>query len=67
MDSHIAQLREALKAEDTARIRELTEAVQRAAMTVGEAAYRRQAEQNGGPAGQPGSDEDIVEGEYETA
>jgi len=67
VDTHIAQLREALQTEDTARIRELTEAVQRAAMTVGEAAYSRQAEQNAGPAGQAGSDEDIVEGEYETA
>ena len=68
VDAQIAQLREALNTEDTARIRQLTEAVQRAAMALGEAAYRNQpsAEQPGATE-QTGRDEDIVEGEYETA
>ena len=44
------------------------QAVQRAAMALGEAAYRNQpsAEQPGATE-QTGRDEDIVEGEYETA
>ncbi len=68
VDAQIAQLREALNTEDTARIRQLTEAVQRAAMAVGEAAYRRQqSDPQPGANGQTGSDEDVVEGEYETA
>jgi molecular chaperone DnaK len=65
VDAQIAQLREALNTEDTARIRQLTEAVQRAAMALGEAAYRNQ--QSAQQPGAAGSDEDIVEGEYETA
>ncbi|MBP8948777.1 MAG: molecular chaperone DnaK [Candidatus Promineofilum sp.] len=65
VDAQIAQLREALNTEDTARIRQLTEAVQRAAMALGEAAYRQQP--NAPQPGATGSDEDIVEGEYEAA
>jgi molecular chaperone DnaK len=68
VDAQIAQLREALNTEDTARIRQLTEAVQRAAMAVGEAAYRQQeSAQQPGATERTGSDEDIVEGEYEAA
>jgi len=67
VDSQIAQLREALNTEDTARIRQLTEAVQRAAMALGEAAYRSQQGAPDGSVGQTGSDEDVVEGEYEAA
>ena len=66
VDSLVAQLREALNTEDTARIRQQTEAVQRAAMAIGEAAYRAQ-QQTAQQPGQAGSDEDIVEGEYEAA
>ncbi len=47
IDSLIAQLREAAQGEDTARIRQLTEEVQRAAMALGEAMYQNQS----GPAG----------------
>jgi molecular chaperone DnaK len=69
VDSLIAQLREAMNGEDTARIRQLTESVQRAAMAIGEAAYRnqQQAAEQPGATGQTGSDEDVVEGEYEAA
>ena len=66
-DAQIAQLREALNTEDTARIRQLTEAVQRAAMTLGEAAYRQQSAEQTGATEQTGRDEDVVEGEYEAA
>ena len=65
VDAQIAQLREALNTEDTARIRQLTEAVQREAMALGEAAYRQQ--QSAPQPDATGSDEDIVEGEYEAA
>ena len=65
VDAQIAQLREALNTEDTTRIRQQTEAVQRAAMALGEAAYRQQ--QSAQEPGATGSDEDVVEGEYETA
>ena len=65
--AQIAQVREALNTEDTARIRQLTEAVQRAAMTLGEAAYRQQSAEQTGATEQTGRDEDVVEGEYEAA
>ena len=42
-----------------------TSSVQRAAMALGEAAYRQQ--QSAQEPGATGSDEDVVEGEYETA
>jgi len=66
VDAQIAQLREALNTEDTARIRQLTETVQRAAMAIGEAAYRNQQQAAEQP-GATGHDEDVVEGEYEAA
>ena len=65
VDTQIAQLREALNTDDTARIRQLTEAVQRAAMALGEAAYRSQ--QSAQEPNATASDEDVVEGEYEAA
>ncbi len=65
VDTQIAQLREALNTDDTARIRQLTEAVQRAAMALGEAAYRNQ--QSAQEPNATASDEEVVEGEYETA
>ena len=67
VDTQIAQLREAMNTEDTAHIRQLTEAVQRAAMALGEAAYRQQSAEQPDATEQTGRDEDIVEGEYETA
>ena len=67
VDTQIAQLREAMNTEDTDHIRQLTEAVQRAAMALGEAAYRQQSAEQPDATEQTGRDEDIVEGEYETA
>lgn len=68
VDAKIAQLREAVETDDVQRIRQLTEDVQRAAMALGEAIHRRQAEaQPGGPDDTAASDEDIIEGEYEAA
>jgi molecular chaperone DnaK len=68
IEGSIAQLREAMNGEDTARIRQLTEEVQRVAMALGEAMYRDQggaSNPNAGPAN--GQAEDVVEGEYEAA
>jgi molecular chaperone DnaK len=68
LDGLIAQLREVMPGEDTARIRQLTEEIQRAAMSLGEAMYQSQggaASGNAGPAN--AQDDDVVEGEYESA
>jgi len=66
LEGQIAELRQAMQGEDTARIRQLTEDVQRAALSLGEAMYQNQ----GGPAGagpETAADDDVVEGEYEAA
>jgi molecular chaperone DnaK len=63
LERQIAELREAMNGEDSERIRQLTAAVQQTAMAISQAAY-----QNGEATGNgSGSDEDIVEGEYEAA
>ena len=63
LESQIAELREAMNGEDSERIRQLTAAVQQTAMAIGQAAYEGSA--NG--TNRTGSDEDVVEGEYEAA
>jgi molecular chaperone DnaK len=67
LESQIAELREAMKGEDTTHIRRLTESVQQSAMALGEAMYRQPETESGEPPQASGDDEDIVEGEYETA
>ena len=64
VESKISALREAVNSEDTARIQQLMAEVQQAAMALGQAAY-----ESGGDGQTPasGDDEDIVEGEFETA
>jgi len=64
IDGLIVELREAVQSEDTDRIRRLTEALQQTAMSLGESMY-----QQGGPeaAAPEGRDEDVVEGEFESA
>jgi molecular chaperone DnaK len=66
LESQIAELREAMQGEDTDRIRQLTESLQQAAMSLGEAMYR-QPETEATDTQTVGDDEDVVEGEYETA
>jgi molecular chaperone DnaK len=68
MESKIAQLQDAVKGEDTTRIRQLTQEVQQAAMAVGQADH--QAASDTHTAGTNGSGrttegEEIVEGEFE--
>ena len=66
LTGQIAELREAMQGEDTARIRRLAESLQQASMSLGESMYQQ-------PSGEPetpganGHDEDVVEGEFETA
>ncbi|MFO7662546.1 MAG: molecular chaperone DnaK [Chloroflexota bacterium] len=67
LESQIAELREAMDSEDTERIRRLTESVQQSATALGEAMYRQTETEAGEPPEASGEDEDIVEGEYETA
>ena len=68
LDAQIAELREAMQGEDTDLIRRLTESVQQTAMSLGEAMYQQQQQ---GPAAEPAGtdnrDEDVIEGEYESA
>ena len=66
LEGQIAELREAMQGEDTDRIRRLTEAVQKTAMSLGEAMYQQQS---AGPeaTSAEGRDEDVVEGEFEAA
>jgi len=63
VESKIAALREAVNGEDAARIQQLTAEVQQAAMALGQAAY----ESGDGSTPPADDDEDIVEGEFETA
>jgi molecular chaperone DnaK len=71
IETQLEQLKEAVAGEDTARIRELTTAVQQAAMQLNQAAQQagqQAAPQNGQAAssnGRDADDEDIVEGEFE--
>lgn len=73
LEAKIADLKEAIVGEDANRIRHLTEEVQQASMAFGEAAYQTGSAQNGNGAADDGAsetlneDEDVVEGEFETA
>lgn len=66
LEGQIADLRQAMQGEDTGRIRSLTEAIQQAAMALGEAMYQQQPQPDVNGASH-GEDEDIVEGEFEAA
>ena len=65
IDGLIVELREAAQSEDTDRIHRLTEALQQTAMSLSESMAQQQA----GPeaANANGHDEDVVEGEFESA
>jgi molecular chaperone DnaK len=67
LEGQIAELRQVIQGEDMARIRQLTEDVQRAAMALGESMYQNQGGPTGSGPATPDTDEDIVEGEYESA
>ncbi|MCA9994378.1 MAG: molecular chaperone DnaK [Anaerolineales bacterium] len=64
LENQIKELKDMLQGEDTKRITELTNQVQQTAMALGEAAY-----QNGssGGASSHSTDEDVIEGEFESA
>lgn len=64
LENQIKELKEAAQGEDTKRITELTSHVQQTAMALGEAAYK-----SGASSGSNGhrADEDVIEGEFETA
>jgi molecular chaperone DnaK len=67
VESKITDLQEALKGEDASRIQQLTNELQQAAMALGQAAYEQQDSNNGTTTSTSPDDEDIVEGEFETA
>jgi len=76
LEGKLNELKEAVKGEDVSRIQTLTQEVQQASMAIGQAAYQPGPEANGqngsGPGPGPSSaghaeDEDIVEGEFESA
>jgi molecular chaperone DnaK len=67
VESKIAELQEALKGEDTARIQQLTQEVQQAGMAIGQASYQDGETAAPNANGQSSTDEDIVEGEFEAA
>ena len=67
LENQIAELKEAITGDDADRIKQLTAAIQQAAMAMGQAAYERAgASDNTGSATAPEED-DVVEGEFETA
>jgi molecular chaperone DnaK len=78
LEAKIAELREAIAGEDINRIRQLTNEIQQASMTIGEAAYSQPSGQSGpSPSGNGASQtgtaeaardgEDVIEGEFEEA
>jgi molecular chaperone DnaK len=74
LESKLAELKEAIEGEDLNRIQSLTQEVQQASMAIGQAAYQSGAQGNGqngpgqsAPGTASGEDEDIVEGEFESA
>ncbi len=73
LESKITELKEAANSEDVGRIRQLTQEVQQASMAIGEAAYQGDTAQSGNGTApddvsdETKDDEDIVEGEFETA
>jgi molecular chaperone DnaK len=66
IEQTIADLREALKGEDTDRIKQLAEQLQQASNALAQQVYQQQQEEPGAPDQAPGKDgdEDVVEGEY---
>ena len=68
LEGKIDALKEALNGEDVERIKQLTGEVQQASMSLGEAMYQETPAENGANgSSHPAADEDIVEGEFETA
>jgi len=73
IESSIENLREALKGDDMAEIKRLTEEVKQATYALSQQLYAQQGAQDGtpeaGPAGngEPGADDDVVEGEFREA
>jgi molecular chaperone DnaK len=68
VEEQIAQLKEAAKGDDVNRIKELIAALQQSAMQLGQAAYQSGGEQaQAQPDSNASDDEDIVEGEFESA
>ncbi len=70
IEQQIAELREAAQGEDVERIKQLTSAVQQAAMALGQAAYQTDTPPTGNATGEGNQNpdgDDIVEGEFETA
>ncbi|MCI0395022.1 MAG: molecular chaperone DnaK [Chloroflexi bacterium] len=66
VERKIADLKEAMKGENTERIRQLAQEVQQASMAIGQAAYQGGQQPGDGRAAE-GEGEDVVEGEYEAA
>ena len=66
IEQTIADLREALKGEDTDRIKQLAEQLQQASNALAQQVYQQQQGEPGAPGQGPGQDgdEDVVEGEY---
>jgi molecular chaperone DnaK len=73
LEAKISELKEAAQGENVERIRQLTQEVQQASMSIGQAAYQGEtpgeAPNNGANStnGSVRDDEDIVEGEFEEA
>lgn len=73
LEAKISELKEAVEGEDANRIRQLSQEVQQASMSIGQAAYQEEtpgeAPNNGANStnGSVRDDEDIVEGEFEEA
>jgi len=71
IETKINQLKEAIESEDTDLIRRLTQELQQASMEIGENMYQANNSSNGADASSDasanGEDEEIVEGEFETA
>lgn len=64
LESQIVELKELVKGEDAARIRQVTADIQQTTMAMGQAAYQQPGD---GSAAAAAHDEDVVEGEFETA
>lgn len=69
IERKLQDLKEVAQQDDVSRIRSLTDEVQQAAMTLGQAAYQQQPDgaQADSTGHVNGDDEDIVEGEFEAA
>jgi molecular chaperone DnaK len=68
VESKIAALKDALNGDDMERIKQLSAELQQVSMSLGEAMYQDQAGGDANGSGESGpTEEDIVEGEFETA